>query len=336
MLSLIVPVYRNAENLPRLFAALEALEPRLATPLEVVFVVDGSPDRSLEILQTQLAGWRLNTQLIELSRNFGSFAAIAAGLAHGRGTYFAVLAADLQEPPELVVQFLELMQAGQADVVFGHRTGRADPLLSRTLSGAFWRLYRRFVLPEMPPGGVDVFGCTREVRDRLVSLKELNTNLVALLLWLGFKRAFVPYERQARLEGRSAWTFGRKLRYAIDSTFSFTDLPVRLLLGVGAAGTAAAAAAILTVLVFWMAGRIPVLGYTPLMLAIAFFGGLTTLGLGIVGQYLWLSLQNTRQRPAYVVKSVEQFGVIGRQPAHAPLGGVPAQPAALTIDRNSS
>ena len=303
MLSLVIPVYRNAENLPRLLQELEPLAARLSDELEVVFVVDGSPDTSLQFLQDTLPRWPVRSRLVELARNFGSFAAIAAGLREGRGDYFAVMAADMQEPPELVSAFLDLMRTGQADVTFGHRTGRADPFWSRVMSDTFWRLYRRFVMKDMPKGGIDVFGCTRQVRDELGGMRELNTNLIALLLWLGFRRAFVPYERRPRLEGRSAWTFARKLRYAVDSVFSFTDLPIRALLFMGAAGTTAAVVASVTVFVYWLMGRVPVLGYTPLMLMITFFGGLTALGLGIVGQYLWLSLQSARARPSFIVKS---------------------------------
>ena len=159
------------------------------------------------------------------------------------------------------------------------------------------------MLKDLPRGGIDVFGCTRQVRDRLLELKEVNTNLIALLFWLGFRRRFVPYERQPRLEGRSAWTIGRKFRYELDSVFSFTDLPIKWLLWLGVIGTSAACIAGVTVFVAWSLGHIPVLGYTPLMLVISFFGGLTALGLGIVGEYLWLSLQNARARPAFVVKS---------------------------------
>jgi len=303
MLSLVIPVYKNEENLPRLFHELEALTERFPDTLEVVFVVDGSPDASLRILGDHLPSWAVRTQLIELSRNFGSFSAVAAGLRYGLGEYFAMIAADLQEPPQLVVEFYRLLKSGEADVVFGHRTRRADAWFSQVLSEWFWSVYRQFVLKDMPKGGIDVFGCTRQVRDELLELKELNTNLIALLFWLGFRRRFVPYERRARLEGRSAWTIARKFRYALDSVFSFTDLPIKALLLLGAAGTGAACVAGVTVFVVWSLGRIPVLGYTPLMLVISFFGGLTALGLGIIGQYLWLSLQNARSRPSFVVKS---------------------------------
>jgi glycosyltransferase involved in cell wall biosynthesis len=307
VLSLVIPVYRNEQSLPRLFRELEQLAERLEDELEVVFVVDGSPDASLNVLNLHLPAWPVRSQLIELSRNFGSFSAIGAGLSKATGDYMAVIAADLQEPPELVIDFHRLLASGGTDVVLGHRTGRADPWLSQVFSELFWRLYRRFVVRDMPRGGIDVFGCTRQVRDRLLELREVHTNLIALLLWLGFRRTFVAYERRPRLEGRSAWTVARKLRYAADSIFSFTDLPIRALLVLGAAGTLFAVAAGVTVLVMWFLGRIPVLGYTPLMLMITFFGGLTALGLGIVGQYLWLSLQNARNRPTYVVKSATSF-----------------------------
>jgi glycosyltransferase involved in cell wall biosynthesis len=323
MLSLVIPVYRNEENLPRLLMELETFASSFGDPLEVVFVVDGSPDASLRILQERLPRWPVRSQLVELSRNFGSFAAIAAGMRAARGEYMAALSADLQEPLSLVREFHRLMAAGDADVVFGHRTGRADARSSSVMSDLFWRLYRRFVVPDMPKGGVDMFGCTRAVRDVFTGMKEVNTNLIALLLWLGFRRAFVPYERQARLEGKSAWTFSRKMRYAIDSVFAFTDLPIRALLVMGTVGTALAIVAGVTVFIGWATGHVPVLGYTPLMLVITFFGGLTALGLGITGQYLWLTLQNSRGRPPFVVRAADAYD-----------GG--GQPRADTSRKNSS
>jgi hypothetical protein len=235
MLSLVVPLYSGEENLPRLLGAIVELQKAvLPEPFEVVLVDDGSPDRCQAILQERLPSLPVSTTLVALSRNFGSFAAIAAGLKRARGDYFAVLAADLQEPPQIVVDFLEALRRGEADVVFGVRSGRSDPWLTELTSNLFWATYRRFVVRDMPRGGVDVFACNRMVRDHLLALPEASTNLIALLFWLGFRRKFVSYRRQARLEGRSAWTLKKRLKYAFDSVFNFTDLPVQVLLAAGA------------------------------------------------------------------------------------------------------
>ena len=307
MLSLIIPVYRNEANLPRLLDELSRINIALKGQLEVVFAVDGSPDRSYEILRERLRDASFQSTLLLLSRNFGSFSAITAGMEAARGEYFAAIAADLQEPPELAIRFLEILSSDEADVVFGSRERRSDPILSEMASSLFWFLFRRYVIPDMPRGGVDVFGCNMAVRDRLLSLRESNTNLIALLFWMGFRRRYVPYERRARQEGKSAWTLRKKLRYSVNSLFNFTDIPITLLFYCGGWALLFAIIGIITVSVARITGRIHVPGYTPIVLSIMFFGAITTLGLGVLGQYLWLTLQNTRQRPNYIVCDVRRF-----------------------------
>ena len=307
MVSLIIPVYKNEANLDRLLPALAGLSASSPEPMEVVFVIDGSPDRCEEILKQRLPELPLRSRLLTLSRNFGSFAAIAAGLQAGTGDYFSVMAADLQEPPELTLQALQCLSSGQADIVFGYRLGRSDPGFSQLFSELFWWIYRTFVVKDMPRGGVDIFSCTRQVRDRLLELREVNTNLLALLFWLGFRRQFIGYHRQPRLEGKSAWSFSKKLHYCLDSIFSFTDLPIQLLLYVGIAGIAVSTLFGTVLLIARLRGAITVPGYTPIVLTIVFFGALTSLALGIIGQYLWLSLQNTRNRPNFIVASSREY-----------------------------
>jgi glycosyltransferase involved in cell wall biosynthesis len=307
MNSLVIPVYKNEANLDRLFAELVKLADREGGELEVVFVVDGSPDRCLQILRERLPSLPLRTQLLSLSRNFGSFAAIAAGMERARGDCLAVMAADLQEPPQLVLQFFDVLGEGRADIVFGVRSRRSDPWLSEIASNLFWFVYRKLVVKDMPPGGVDIFGCTREVRDRLLQLDGIDSNLVALLFWLGYRREYIVYERQPRLEGKSAWTFAKKLRYALDSVFNFTDLPIQLLLWAGTLALLLAVSASILVILAKLHGDIQVPGYTPIVLATLFFGALTSLGFGIVGQYLWLGLRVSRRRPNYIVHSAEDY-----------------------------
>lgn len=306
MLSLVIPVYKNQANLDRLLDELIRLADQAPDELEVVFVVDGSPDGCLEILRSRLPSVPLRSLLISLSRNFGSFSAIKAGLERGGGEYLAVLAADLQEPPDLILQFFEVLRKGEADIVFGCRVKRSDPWVATVFSNLFWFLFRKFVIPDIPKGGVDIFGCTREVRDCILQFREANTNLIALLFWIGFRRHFIAYERAPRLEGKGNWTFRKRLQYCVDSIFNFTDLPIQLLLYVGAFGTFAATTVSIVVLVCKLVGNIRVPGYTALVLAIIFFGGLTSLGLGIIGQYLWLTLLNARRRPNYIISSVQE------------------------------
>lgn len=307
MLSLVIPVYRNEGSIPELLNELEGLDRRLGGQLEVVFVVDGSPDRSMDLLADALPRAPFRSQLLALSRNFGSFQAIRAGLIAGTGNVFAVVAADLQEPPELVLRFFEELRSGGCDVVVGTRQSREDPFFSRLLSMAFWRFYRLLVQREVPRAGVDVFGCTREFRDNLVSMRESNSTLVGLLFWLGFRRREVPYARRPRMHGRGGWSFWRKIRYLLDSAFAFSDLPVRLLSICGVVGLVAAV--IQTILVLWakFSGRIEVPGYAATVIAVTFFGGLNSLGLGLLGEYLWRTFENTKQRPGYVVALKREF-----------------------------
>ena len=312
MYTLVIPVFRNLESLPELVAQVVQLTRTLDGPLEVVFVVDGSPDASYAWLRNELPSSGLHAKLILLSRNFGSFAAVRAGLAESTGPYYAVIAADLQEPPELAEQFFRVLASGATDVVIGTREGRVDSLISRLASGVFWGLYRRIIQPQIPAGGVDLFGCNRAFRDHLVALEETNTSLVALLFWLGFRRTSIPYVRKARPYGKSAWTIGRKLKYLSDSVFSFSDLPVRLLFYTGTVGLLLSIGAGIVVVVAQVTGAIQLPGYTPTVLSILFFGALNTFGLGIVGAYAWRAFENTKRRPGYVVMTSEEIAAAKR------------------------
>ena len=307
-LSLVIPVYKNESGIPPLLDALAEMPPQLPGELEVVFVVDGSPDLSHELLARALPTLPFHAVLVELSRNFGAFAAVRQGLEVASGDYFAVMAADLQEPPELVVEFFKRLVAGDADVVVGERTGRSDPRLTRFTSYLYWRTYRRLVLPGMPAGGIDVFGCNNMVREALLAMRESNSSLVGLLIWSGYRRIAVPYERREREVGKSAWTLRKRLRYMMDSSFAFSDLPIRILLATGLVGLVLMVIASVAVFVGWLVGVIEVAGYTPLMLAVLDSGALIVFSLGIIAAYVWRVYENTKERPLVLVRSVVRAG----------------------------
>ena len=307
MISVVIPVHGNEENINPLIERLEELRRSLNGALEVVFVVDGSPDASLKLLSQALPKVNFRAQLMNLSRNFGSFAALRAGMEAARGDYIAVIAADLQEPPELVSKYYEQLKTGQCDVAVGERLSRVDKGSGRIFSAIFWGLYRRFVQTEIPSGGVDTFACTKAVRDQLLRCDESNSSLIGLLFWVGFRRVSVPYDRTERQAGASTWTFSKRVRYLSNSVFSFTDLPVRLLLHIGLLGILLSVAFGIVVLVMKSINAIEVPGYTATVLLVTFFGGLNCFGLGLIGSYVWRAYENTKRRPNYIVSSHDVF-----------------------------
>jgi glycosyltransferase involved in cell wall biosynthesis len=299
--SVIVPVYKNVDSIPRLIQALTDMNETLENQLEVVFVVDGSPDESFALLKASLCNMRFSAQLLAHSRNFGSFPAIRTGLMAAKGDYFGVMAADLQEPPELLISFFKSLSNDECDVAIGTRNARKDPLSSRMASSLFWGLYRRLVVHDMPKGGVDIFGCNKAFREQLLQLNESRSSLIALIFWLGFRRKFIEYERQTRLEGKSAWTFKKKLEYMMDSIFAFTDYPIRLLIRMGAMGSLVSLFIGLMVIVARVSGAIEVPGYAATMVVVLMLGTLNLLGLGLVGTYAWRAYENSKQRPLAIV-----------------------------------
>jgi hypothetical protein len=205
----------------------------------------------------------------------------------------------------------EALQGGEVDVVVGVRESRGDPLLDRLPATLFWHLYRRYIAPEMPPGGVDVFGCNRAFRDTLLTMNESHSSLVAQVFWLGYRRRMLPYVRQAREHGTSAWTLRKKVNYLMDSVFAFTDLPIRLLIRGGLAGATLAGLFGLAIIVGRLGGWVTVPGYAATATLIIFFGALNLLGLGIVGSYAWRAYENSKARPLAVALRVEAFGPPG-------------------------
>ncbi|HSK50527.1 MAG TPA: glycosyltransferase family 2 protein [Solirubrobacterales bacterium] len=300
--SLVVPIYRNRDSIPALVETIEEIAAQVEGELEAVFVIDGSPDDSRERLLDALDRSTLPARVMEHSRNFGALAAVRTGLGLATGSRIAVMAADLQEPPELIVEFLRRLASGEVDIVAGERASRDDR--GDGFSKLYWRLYRRFVLAEVPASGVDVFACTAEVRDVICALEPVHTSLVGQLFWVGFRRQLVPYHRRPQ-PGPSGWTLKGKLRYLSDSIFAFTDLPVRVLWGVGLLGLALGFLVGALVLIARVTGTVTVPGYTATILVIAFFGSLNMIGLGIIGSYVWRAYETVKGRPGAIVREAD-------------------------------
>lgn len=313
--SLILPVYKNEENIPELLRVIHDLAEKQGPGFEAVFVVDGSPDASGALLAQALADARFPSQLISMSRNFGSFAAVRTGLQYAKGDFCAVMTADLQEPAELICQFFETLEKDTADIVLGQRASREDRLLQKWLAGFYWYLHKWMVGNDIPEGGVDVFAVNKKVKKALLSMEEHNSSLLAQLFWAGYRRAVIPYRRQRRRGGRSAWTLGKRIRYAFDSVISHSDFALRLIFAAGLSGVAVS---LLLALLFW--GRTEPGGgghsmTAVLSLVVLLTGSVLLTGQGILGCYLWRAFENTKKRPLSLVDTVKQYPGKGGCPA---------------------
>ncbi len=300
LVSIVVPVYFNAESLPRLVERLKKVTAAADYDVEVILVDDGSGDDSWTKITEAAASWPAARGL-RLTRNFGSQMAIAAGLREAKGDAAAVLSADLQEPPELLPEMVAAWRRG-ATAVLAVRRSRPEGLATRAAAGFYYRTLRRLAFSQMPTGGFDCFLIGRPAVDFLADSREIHTSLPGLLLWGGFPTSLVPYDRVAREEGESRWTVAKKLKYFLDAVVSFSYAPLRWM-SVGGAALALIAFAYAVFLVAYklLHGQ-PMQGWTSLMVALAFFSGVQLVCLGILGEYLWRTLDAARARKGFLVR----------------------------------
>jgi dolichol-phosphate mannosyltransferase len=305
LVSVVSPVYHNASSLPALLLEFKAVADRNPDDdFEFIFVEDGSRDNSLDVL-VELADQDPRVRVIKLSRNFGSNAAVLAGLSHARGDAVTVIAADLQDPPALLHDMLSHWRAGHK-VVLAVRTGRGDPLVTRWFASAFYALFRKFALPSMPRRGFDFFLMDCQVCELINGIQESNASIVGLVLWLGFDPVMIGYERRAREAryGRSMWTFTRKIKFFADSFVAFSYSPLRLASGLGITLSIVGLLYAVVVLIGRLLTKTEPSGYASLMVVVLVASGTQLFMIGILGEYIWRNLEETRRRPRFIVDQV--------------------------------
>ena len=263
-------------------------------------VNDGSKDQSWNIMQ-DLAKKDSHIHTISLSRNFGSHAAILCGLSNSTGDCAVVKAADLQEPTELILQMVDSWKKGN-NVVLAVREGRQEPKKQTFFANLYYALVRKCALPNMPKGGFDVYLLDRKVITVLQNLDEKNSALTGQILWSGFKTDIIYYTRLARTAGISRWTLKKKIRLVMDTLFSFSSLPITVVLGVGTFSIIVAIIWAVVVLIAKIAGYINVSGWTTLFIFNLFSFGIIMMTLGIIGEYLWRTFDASRKRPPYIIE----------------------------------
>lgn len=294
-LSIVTPAFNEAANLPELHRRLVAALDGCNLSWEWIAVDDHSEDETFTVL-TALARQDPRVRGVRLARNSGSHSALFCGLAEARGEAAVVLAADLQDPPEIVPELLARWRGG-AQVVWAARRGA--PVFSRL----YYLILRRLGgLERTPRTGADFFLADRAVMDAVLRFGEQHTSIFALLLWIGFRQETVSYEKDARREGRSGWTCRKKVRLVLDSLTTFTHTPLRQmsLLGVATALIGFLYAAV--VVANFFAGRSPT-GWSSLMVVVLVLGGAQMTMMGVLGEYLWRALDEARQRPRFLIEA---------------------------------
>ena len=300
-LSIVIPVYFNEDNLLPLYEDIkEKIIKQIDYDYELVMVNDGSKDSSYAVMK-QLATQDPNIKIISLSRNFGSHAAILCGLAHCTGDCTVVKAADLQEPTELILEMVESWRKGN-NVVLAVRAGREESKSQTLFANLYYWLVRKTALPTMPKGGFDVYLLDRKVIAVLNKKKKKNSALTGQILWSGFRTGIVYYTRLERKIGKSRWTLKKKIRLVMDTLFSFSSLPITVVLVVGAVSITAAMIWAVVVLISKLLGAIEVSGWSTLFIFNLFSFGVTMMTLGILGEYLWRTFDASRNRPPYIIE----------------------------------
>lgn len=303
-MSIVVPVCNEEQSLGETIPALLELEQAGSEcAIELVFVDDGSRDRSLEIVREYQARFPGKIVAVKLTRNFGSMAALQAGLAAASGDCVGAIAADLQDPPELLVEMQRHWRAG-TKAVFAVRADREEGLAQRAFSATFYRAFRRFALKDYPPGGFDLMLLDRQVVDQVNALQEKNAHVMSLVFWLGYPYALIPYVRRKRRHGQSKWNASRKIKLFIDSFVAYSYAPIRVLSALGLVFAVGAFVYAIAVFYGWLTDATRVEGWTALMIFIAFTAGVQMTMLGILGEYLWRTLDEARARPNFVVDTV--------------------------------
>lgn len=308
-LSLVVPVYNEEESIDAFISAIDTELAPLKDQLEIVFVNDGSRDRTREVVEQAIARDPRVT-LVNLARNFGKEAAMTAGLHQAKGDAIVPMDVDLQDPPSLILEFVKLWQTGDYDTVYGIRVDRsADTPMKRLTAGGFYRFFNALsTSTKLPENAGDFRLIDRKVVEAIKQLPERNRFMKGLFAWVGFRQATVYFDRHPRHAGVTTWNYWRLWNLALDGITSFSSLPLRIwsYLGAGIALCAFFYASFLILRTLFFGIDLP--GYASIMVTILFIGGIQLIGLGVLGEYLGRIFEEVKQRPMYLIRESHGIG----------------------------
>jgi glycosyltransferase involved in cell wall biosynthesis len=300
-ISFVVAVYHNEGAISKTHEKISSVFANELTEYdyEMIFVDDGSNDGSLaEILNLKKHDHRIKA--ITFTRNFGQMAAMLAGFKEATGDAVINISADLQDPVELIPQMVEKWHGG-SEIVICYRTDRSDTLVAKLFSRLAYGVLR-ISLPQIPPGGFDFVLMDRKVMNSFNAIDVRHRFFQGDLLWTGFRTSFIPYVRLKRTIGKSQYNFGKKFKNFLDAILDASYLPIRFISLVGLITSALGVLYSATIVISWLRGETPFVGWAPIMIAILLVGGLIMVMLGVIGEYVWRINEEVRKRPNYVVR----------------------------------
>ncbi len=301
-LSLIIPCFNEEASLPFIYNELVKVSEQLIDyEIEYLFINDGSTDHTLDVLK-KLASSDAHVKYYSFSRNFGKEAAMYAGFCNTSGDYVAVMDADLQDPPALLPQMLDILKSGEYDSVATYRVNReGEPPVRSFFARQFYKLINRISDADIVDGARDFRLMKRDMVDAIIELNEYNRFSKGILGWIGFRTYWLPYENVERIAGETKWSFWKLFKYALDGIVSFSQAPLSLASFGGIFLTFVSFVAIIFVIVRRLIWGDPVNGWASLVCIITFIGGIQLFCTGIMGQYLSKTYLETKKRPHYIV-----------------------------------
>lgn len=301
-ISIVVPVYYNEDTLELLYADMKE---KILTQLgdyEIVFVDDGSGDNSWEVMN-KIREQDDNVKCVRLSRNFGEHSALLAGLSACTGDCAVTKQADLQEDSTIILEMYESWKKGNK-VVLAIRKERKENPIKVFFANMYYAIVRKMVNKNMPKGGCDCYLVDRKVIEVLERLDEKNSSLTLQVMWVGFKTDMIYFVRQDREVGKSRWTLSKKVKLAMDSILAFSYAPMRLMITLGVIFDIVAIGLMIAVIVEKFTVGTPIDGWASLMCIMLFGFGVLMLMMGILGEYIWRTLDASRNRPPFIVDEV--------------------------------
>lgn len=307
-ISIIVPCYFNEHNIPVTFPVLLENEKNFPSDVafEYIFVDDGSKDGTFQALMKVYEEYSHKVKVIKLSRNFGANNASYCGICNSTGDCCVVLAADLQDPPELIAQMYQHWFKGYK-LVLAQKANREDSFLTKLFSNTYHNLIRNYVLNNAPKGGFDLWLFDKQLREELIKMNEKNFYLPYLFIWMGYEYVSIPYTRRKREIGRSGWTLSKKIKSFIDSFVSFTYLPLRLISITGILLGLLALMYAGMIIYSKITSKIPMQGWSSIMIVLLFTSSFIMISLGIIGEYLYRTLDAARNRPNYIIDKIYEI-----------------------------